>query len=336
MIIASEVGKATQGEWVAVHYTVDNKSDFRIQPVNRLTTNLNLIDSQGRKYTPAGFFHHGFLAGAGFAIQSGGGSDGRDWLEPGDTATTAVAFDIPLDASGLRLRSEAGNFEVELVGGAGRPAELVAVQTPTPVPTVTPTPASRAATQALPEGQTPIEFLTAMMTEQFSGLTNRPCPDRATIVNPCGENLQVSHVLDVRPFRGGIKIIVVFNIDEVESLAVKRRDLENQMWDAYSAIFTSPAADTITDVIITGQAHHVVRGGRAIIEGGLRGQSYNTVIYKTRVTQDHAATIDWTTRPSEFTGCVVHEAGGISCTSDFWTIAVLHRDYRWDVPPATP
>ena len=172
LIIASKIGKATQGEFVAVHYTVENKADVRIQPLARLTTNLNLIDSQGRKYTPAGFFHHGFLAGSGFALQSGG-SDTRDWLEPGNTATTAVAFDIPLDASGLRLRSEAGNFEVELVGGAGRP-EMAATPTPTPAPTATPTPVSRAATQALPEGQTPFQYLKALMEEQFAGVTNRP------------------------------------------------------------------------------------------------------------------------------------------------------------------
>ena len=332
LIIASEIGKATQGEWFAVHYTVENKGDFRIQPVNRITTNLNLIDTQGRKYTPAGFFHHGFLAGAGFALQSGGGSDGRDWLDPGNTATTALAFDIPLDASGLRLRSEAGNFEVDLVDGAGRP-DLEAVQTPTPVATITPTPVSRAAAKALPEGQTPIEFLRALMEEQFAGFTNRPCPDRATIVNPCKDKLEILYLLDVRPFRGGNKIIIVFEVDEVKSLAVKRRDMENQMWEAYRALFTSPAGNTITDAIMTGQALHVLRGGRGQLT--LRGQADSNVIYKTRVTRDKAATIDWSTRPSDYTSCIVHEAGGISCESDYWDIATLHRDYRWDVPPAT-
>ena len=84
LIIASKVGKATQGEFVAVHYTVENQADIRIQPLERLTGNINLIDPQGRKYTPAGFQLHGFLAGAGFALQSGG-SDTRDWLEPGNT-----------------------------------------------------------------------------------------------------------------------------------------------------------------------------------------------------------------------------------------------------------
>ena len=172
LIRASEVGKATQGEFVAVHYTVENMADVRIQPLARLTANLNLIDSQGRKYTPAGFQLHGFLAGSGFALQSGG-SDTRDWLEPGNTATTAVAFDIPLDASGLRLRSESGNFEVELVGGAGRP-EMAAIPTATPAPTITPTPVSRAATKPLPGGQTPTEYLTALVEEQFAALPTSP------------------------------------------------------------------------------------------------------------------------------------------------------------------
>ena len=343
LITASKIGKATQGEFVAVHYTVENKADVRIQPLARLTANLNLIDAQGRKYTPAGFFHHGFLAGSGFALQTGG-SDTRDWLEPGNTATTAVAFDVPLDASGLRLRSEAGNFEVDLIGGAGRP-EMAAVQTPTPVPTITPTPVSRAATQALPEGQTPIEYLTALVETQFAGLTNRPCEDYTTIVNPCKENLGRLHLVDVRPFRGGIKVIIVFNIDDtpgelpdveidVKTLPVKRRDLEDQMWDAYRVLFTSPAGDTITDVILTGQARHAspIRS-QAIRRHNIMA---NTAIYKTRVTRDKAATIDWSARPSEFTSCVVHEAGGISCSSDQWDIAMLHRDYRWDVPPAAP
>ena len=331
LIIASKIGKATQGEWVAVHYTVENKSDSRFQPVNRITTNLNLIDAQGRKYTPAGFFHHGFLAGSGFAIQSGGGSDGRDWLEPGNTATTAVAFDIPLDASGLRLRSEAGNFEVEFVGGAGRPPDLEAVQTPTPVPTITPTPVSRAATQALPEGQTPIEYLTALMEEQFAGLTNQPCPDTTT-ANPCKDKLGRLHVLDVRPFRGGIKVIIVFNIDQVKSLEVKRRDLEDQMWDTYRALFTSPAADSITDVIMTGQGMHDNRGGTDYRVRDIQGVMLNMIIYKTRLTRDKAASIDWSTRPSEFTTCVVYDAGGSKCSSDVWDIALLIKDYSWDVP----
>ena len=152
LIIASKVGKPTQGEFVAVHFTVEIKSDFRIQPLARLTRNLNLIDAQGRKYTPAGFVTHGFLSGSGFALQSRGGSDTRDWLEPGNTATTAVAFDIPLDATGLRLRSVAGDFEVDLIGGAGRP-EMAALPTATPAPTITPTPSPRTGTKALPGGR---------------------------------------------------------------------------------------------------------------------------------------------------------------------------------------
>ena len=334
LLSASEVGKATQGEFVAVHYTVENKADIRIQPVNRLTTNLNLIDSQGHKYTPAGFVLHGFLAGSGYALQSGGGSDARDWLEPGNTATTAVAFDIPLDASGLRLRSEAGNFEVELVGGGGRPPDLEAVQTPTPVPTITPTPVSRAATKALPEGQTPTEYLTALMEEQFAGLTNQPCPGVQS-GKPCKDNLSRLDLLDVRPFRGGIKINLVFNIDEVESLAVKRRDIEDRMWDAYRALFTSPAADTITDAIMTGRAMHSSKVANYIWYGGMAPSTGNLIIYKTRVTRDKAATIDWSTRPSEFTSCVVFDTGGAKCSSDFWDIALLNKDYRWDVPPTT-
>ena len=300
LIIASKVGKATQGEFVAVHYTVENKADIRIQPLARLTGNINLIDAQGRKYTPAGFQLHGFLVGAGFALQSGG-SDTRDWLEPGDAATTAVAFDVPLDASGLRLRSDAGNFEVELEGGPGRP-EIAAIPTPTPLPTITPTPVSRAATQALPEGQTPIEYLNALMEEQFAGFTNQPRPEKPTTTNPCKDKLQRLMVVDVRPFRGGIKINLVFNIDEVESLAVKRRDIENQMWDGYRALFTSPTADTITDAIMTGQAMHAFRGTTG--SGGsypTRGY-FNVLIYKTRVTRDKAATIDWSTRPSNSLG----------------------------------
>ena len=201
MLPASKLGKARQGEFVAVHYTVDNKADIRIQPQARLTANLNLIDSQGRKYTPAGIKLHGFAAGSGFALQSGG-SDTRDWLEPGNTATTAVAFDIPLDASGLRLRSEAGNFEVELVGGAGRP-EMAATPTPTPVPTITPTPTPRAVTQALPGGQTPTEYLNALVKEQFAGLTNQPCPEVQATTNPCKDKLRRlnSRRRQVRPDR---------------------------------------------------------------------------------------------------------------------------------------
>ena len=340
LIVASKVGKATQGEFVAVHYTVENMADSRIQPLARLTANLSLIDSQGRKYTPAGFQLHGFLAGSGFALQSGGGTDGRDWLEPGNTATTAVAFDIPLDASGLRLRSEAGNFEVELVGGAGRP-EMAAIPTPTPLPTITPTPVSRAATKPLPEGQSPTEYLTDLVEQQFVGLTNQPCPPTEG-TKECIGNLSRLNSVDVRPNRtGDLKVVIVFSIDQVdlasenESMEAKRRDIEDQMWDAYRVLFTSPAGEHISNAIMSGQAPHTFRSTTGSY-GVLSNFGVNVLIYKTRVTRDKAATIDWSTRPSEFTSCVVHEAGGSKCSSDVWDIAILHLDYRFDVPPATP
>ena len=346
LITASKIGKATQGEFVAVHYTVENKADIRIQPLARLTGNLNLIDAQGRKYTPAGFFHHGFLAGSGFALQSGGGSDTRDWLEPGNTATTAVAFDIPLDASGLRLRSEAGNFEVELVGGAGRPPELVAVQTPTPVPTITPTPVSRAATQALPEGQTPIEYLTALMEEQFAGLTNQPCPEtQEARTKECIGNLPRLNSVDVRPDRAGdLKVVIVFSVDDVElagdpeTMEAKRRDIEEQMWDAYRVLFTSPAAEHISNAIMTGQAPHGTKAATGCTYYSipiLGGTMINQIIYKTRVTRDKAATTDWSATPSVFTSCVLFDTGGSKCSSEQWEIAILLKDYRWDVAPST-
>ena len=345
LIIASKVGKATQGEFVAVHYTVENKSDSRIQPLARLTGNLNLIDSQGRKYTPAGFVLHGFLAGSGFALQSGG-SDTRDWLEPGNTATTAVAFDIPLDASGLRLRSEAGNFEVELVGGAGRP-EMAATPTPPPAPTATPTPTPRAATKPLPGGQSPTEYLTALIEEQFAGLTNQPCPEtQQARTKECIGNLPRLNSVDVRPDRAGdLKVVIVFSVDDVElagdpeTMEAKRRDIEEQMWDGYRVLFTSPAAEHISNAIMTGQAPHGLKGGVASAVNlrtpiGTRAAG-NMIIYKTRVSRDKAATIDWSTMPSEFTSCVVFDAGGSKCTSEVWDIALLIKDYRWDVPPST-
>ena len=344
-IIASKIGKATQGEFVAIHYTVENKADSRIQPVNRITTNLNMIDAQGRKYTPAGFVLHGFLAGSGFALQTGG-SDTRDWLEPGSTATTAVAFDIPLDATGLRLRSEAGNFEVELVGGAGRP-EMAATPTSTPAPTATPTPAPRAATKPLPGGQSPTEYLTALMEEQFAGLTNQPCPDIKSAANPCKDKLQRLNLVDIRPDRsGGLKVVIVFSVDDVdlglvgESMGAKRRDIEEQMWDAYRALFTSPAVGSIASANLTGQAMHELRGRGRLGDGwsapATAAGNFNTIIYRTRMTRDMAAALDWNTTRSVFTSCVVFDAGGANCSSDVWDIANLIRDYRWDVPPATP
>ena len=341
--IASEIGKATQGEFVAVHYTVENKSDSRIQPLARLTANLNLIDSRGRKYTPAGFQLHGFLAGSGFALQSGGGTDGRDWLEPGNAATTAVAFDVPLDASGLRLRSEAGNFEVELVGGAGRP-EMAATPTPTPAPTATPTPAPRAV-KPLPGGQSPTEYLTALVEEQFAGLTNQPCPKGGTRTKECIKNLPRLNSVDVRPDRtGDLKVVIVFSIDQVdlesenETIEVKRRDIEEQMWDAYRVLFTSPAGEHISNAIITGQAMHSLRLSTGCMDEsppGGEGADFNQIIYKTRVTRDMAAALDWSATPLEFTSCVLFDTGGSKCSSEQWEIAILLKDYRWDVPPTT-
>ena len=171
------------------------------------------------------------------------------------------------------------------------------------------------------------------MEDQFAGFTNRDCPALKS-VDPCDGKLRRLKQIQVRPFRGGIKVIIVFNIDEVESIEAKRRDIEEQMWDAYRALYTSPAAGSIVDANMTANARHSARGGEiGVMYRDTMGNF--TIIYKTRLAPDRAATIDWDTPPSEFTTCIVFDAGGSRCSSDVWDIATLHKDYRFDVPPAT-
>ena len=121
-------------------------------------------------------------------------------------------------------------------------------------------------------------------------------------------------------------------------MEAKRRDIEEQMWNAYRVLFTSPAAEHISNAIMTGQALHGTRPFASDLYYAppvQTGTKLNMIIYKTRVARDKAATIDWSIRPSKFTSCVVFDTGGSKCSSEQWEIAILHKDYRWDVPPST-
>ena len=101
-----------KGVFLAVHYTVTNDANSRIQPSTQINSGLALVDGRGRRWTGNSARGHCFLE-AQLAAQRGG--DGPEsWVEAGFTGQTAVVFDIPRDASGLRLHSEALGLEVIL------------------------------------------------------------------------------------------------------------------------------------------------------------------------------------------------------------------------------
>ena len=183
------------------------------------------------------------------------------------------------------------------------------------------------------------------MEEHFASLTNQPCPSIEAF-RPCKDNLQRLNSLDIRPDRAGdLKVVMVFSVDGLDPAGepltngAKRIELEKQMWDAYRVLFTSPAAEHISNAIMTGQAPHGTKAATGCTYYSvpiIGGTLINQIIYKTRVTRATAAETDWSTMPSALTNCTVFESGGSKCKSDLWEIAILHKDYKWgDVPPGT-
>lgn len=102
-----------EGVFLVVHFSVANEANSRIQPSTQINDDFSLVDERGRQWAPAGYLTHGFDVAEAFADQAGE-NDPKGWVAPGFTRTTAIAFDIPEGASGLRLRSERLGMEVAL------------------------------------------------------------------------------------------------------------------------------------------------------------------------------------------------------------------------------
>lgn len=100
------------GVYVTVFYNVTNETDNALIPGTHVNGAFSMVDEIG-SWIPAGIGSHGFDASAAFAIQADE-DDPRDWVEMGETATTAIAFDISAGASQIRLVSELLGVELPL------------------------------------------------------------------------------------------------------------------------------------------------------------------------------------------------------------------------------
>ncbi len=102
-----------EGVFVSIYYSLVNEANSRIQPSTQINDNFVLADDRGRQWGTAGYLSHGADVAEAFADQMGE-SDPKKWVAPGFTGTTAIAFDVPDGASGLRLISTRLGIEVSL------------------------------------------------------------------------------------------------------------------------------------------------------------------------------------------------------------------------------
>ena len=78
-----------------------------------------------------------------------------------------------------------------------------------------------------------------------------------------------------------------FNGDETETVAEKKEALDRQMRDAYEALYTAGCSD-LTWVDLTA---HMKAIAHSVDGAGLAGE--HPVVFKTRLKQEDADTIDW-------------------------------------------
>jgi hypothetical protein len=103
------------GVYVAVFYSVTNETDNALIPGTHVNGAFSMVDEAGT-WLPADIGSHGFDASAAFAIQADE-VDPRDWVEVGETVTTAIAFDVSAGAASMRLVSELLGVELPLSVG---------------------------------------------------------------------------------------------------------------------------------------------------------------------------------------------------------------------------
>ena len=101
------------GTYLAVFYEVRNESTGFLKPSVHVNDSFELVDAQGRKWEKASYFSHGFAVPYAIGVPLDKG-DPREFVEPGDTIETAIAFDVAEDATGLRLRSERLDLDLEI------------------------------------------------------------------------------------------------------------------------------------------------------------------------------------------------------------------------------
>ena len=102
-----------KGVYLAVTYRITNDATTALRPDIHVAGAFSLADDKGRLYPVANFSTHHIAVSTAFAIQDDN-DDPREWLEPGETITTVMAFDVPEDVGEVRLRSEALGIELPL------------------------------------------------------------------------------------------------------------------------------------------------------------------------------------------------------------------------------
>ena len=102
-----------QGVFFVVHYTATNNTEGRLQALSHINDAFTLVDDLGREFRTAIHMDHGFSVAAAYALQAGE-ADPSKAIVRGETVTTAVAFNMEADSTGLYLRSERLDLEVSL------------------------------------------------------------------------------------------------------------------------------------------------------------------------------------------------------------------------------
>ncbi len=102
-----------EGTFVVVYYSITNDASAWIEPFGQINKQCMLIDDRGRQWEIAGYSTHGFDVSASFS-ELAGGSDPKGNIPPGFTRITAIAFDVPSNATGLRIHSKQLGITVSL------------------------------------------------------------------------------------------------------------------------------------------------------------------------------------------------------------------------------
>ena len=104
-----------EGTYLVIYYTVKNDTEGGLQPSTHVNGSFMLVDDQGRAWSPANYYSHGFEVPYAVGFEAGI-VDTRKFVEPGDTVETAIGFDVPKDINVVKLRSELLDLEVSLGG----------------------------------------------------------------------------------------------------------------------------------------------------------------------------------------------------------------------------
>ncbi len=105
---------AAQGEFVVVYYVIQNDMKSRMQPAVQINDRFIAVDSEGRTWRSIDYRPPlGTGISGDFAVLKGGRQP-EEWVDPGFSLSTAIAFDIPRDAEGVYLLSKDLNLKLSL------------------------------------------------------------------------------------------------------------------------------------------------------------------------------------------------------------------------------